>query len=161
MPDLRQEFVKVFGELVEKYEDIYFLVDDVGYSFLEGLEKKLGRRFINCGIMEEVITGIAAGLAKMGKKPYYYSMIPFVLFRNAEQVRNDIVGNNLNVKLIGVKGSERYAFLGKSHNLLHPKEDINFCENIGLDYRIPQSNEEVRKVILETYNSSKACYIRL
>jgi hypothetical protein len=60
-----------------------------------------------------------------------------------------------------VKGSERYRFLGFSHNLSHEKEDINVCENIGLKWYVPNDLEEVKKVIEESYQSNEACYIRL
>ena len=104
---------------------------------------------------------IAVGLAKMGFKPYVYSMINFVLFRPAEMVRNGIVGHEVPVVLLGVKGSSSYKFLGFSHNLLHDKEDFNFCDNIGLKWSNPQSNEEVKQAVLDAYNSGEARYIRL
>lgn len=65
------------------------------------------------------------------------------------------------MKLIGVKGSEKYKFLGFSHNLLHEKEDFDFCDNIGLRHFNPTNNDEVKKIILETYADGKSAYIRL
>ena len=100
-------------------------------------------------------------MALSGFKPYFYSMIPFVLFRPYEMIRNAIVNHNANVKILGVKGSEKYKMLGFSHNLSHEREDIKLCENIGLQWCLPQNNEEVKKVILESYNSNEPIYIRL
>ena len=104
---------------------------------------------------------VAVGLALSGFKVYVYSMIPFVLFRPYEMVRNGIVHHDANVKLLGVKGASSYAFLGFSHNMNNETEDVDACSNLGLDSFVPASNEEVRKVILETYQSDKPCYIRL
>ncbi len=159
--DSRRTFIDTLCELAEKDDKILLIIMDTGFNYIEKFQNKFPNRFFNFGVTEQSSTLIAAAMALDGWKPYIYSMINFVLFRPAEMVRNGIVKHNANVKLIGVKGSEKYAFLGFSHNLLHDKEDINFCENIGLDYKIPQSNEEVRKMIEETYQSEKSFYIRL
>ena len=159
--DSRRTFIDTLCELAEKDDKILLIIMDTGFNYIEKFQNKFPNRFFNFGVTEQSSTLIAAAMALDGWKPYIYSMINFVLFRPAEMVRNGIVKHNANVNLIGVKGSEKYAFLGFSHNLLHDKEDINFCENIGLDYKIPQSNEEVRKMIEETYQSEKSFYIRL
>ena len=159
--DSRRTFIDTLCELAEKDKTIILITCDVGFSYIEKFQQKFPKQFFNFGVTEQSSVMIAVGLALSGFKPYVYSMINFVLFRPAEMVRNGIIKHNANVKLIGVKGSEKYKVLGFSHNMLHDKEDINFCKNIGLDYRIPQSNEEVRKVIEEKYNSPKSFYVRL
>ena len=157
----RRIFIEELTNIAKQDKDIILIVGDVGFSYIESFAKIFPDQFINAGVTEQSFMGMAAGLALSGKKPWVYSMIPFVLFRNAEQVRNDIVCNNANVKLIGVLGGLHYSFLGVSHNLLHPKEDINFCKNIGLDSYIPKDNEEVKKVIKWVYESNKPAYIRI
>ena len=159
--DNRRVFVETMLELMKEDSDIVVVTCDVGFNFLEKIKEKYPNRYFNFGVTEQSTTMICVGLALSGKKPWFYSMINFVLFRPAEMVRNGVVKHNANVKLIGVKGSEKYKFLGFSHNLLHDKEDTNFCDNIGLAWHIPQTNEEVRKVILDTYKSNKAIYVRL
>ena len=99
-------------------------------------------------------------MALSGFKVYLYSMINFVAFRPFEMVRNGIHCHKANVKLIGVKGSEKYKFLGFSHNMIFDDEDFHhlypyiFCDD-------PKTNEEVRNSIEETHKSGKAAYIRL
>ena len=159
--DSRRIFIDTLCELAEKDDKIVLIVNDVGFNYVNGFQQKFPNRYFNFGVTEQSSIMIAVGLALSGFKPYVYSMINFVLFRPAEMVRNGVVKHNANVKIIGVKGSEKYAFLGFSHNLLHDKEDTNFCDNIGLAWHIPQTNEEVRKVILDTYKSNKAIYVRL
>ena len=148
--DSRRTFIDTLCELAEKDDKILLIIMDTGFNYIEKFQDKFPNRLFNFGVTEQSSTLIAAAMALDGWKPYIYSMINFVLFRPAEMVRNGIVKHNANVKIIGVKGSSAYKFLGFSHNLLHDREDFNFCENIGLDYRIPANNEEVRKVILET-----------
>mgnify|MGYP001577449105 FL=1 len=76
-------------------------------------------------------------------------------------VRNGLVCHNAPVTLLGVKGSSSYKFLGFSHNLIHEKEDFDFCDNIGLKWHNPQNNEEVKQAVLEAYHSERPAYIRL
>ena len=159
--DSRRVFIETILELMDKDSDIIIVTCDVGFNYLNKVQEKYPDRYFNFGVTEQSTVMICVGLALSGKKPWFYSMINFVLFRPAEMVRNGVVKHNANVKIIGVKGSEKYKFLGFSHNLLHDKEDTNFCDNIGLKHYTPQSNEEVRKVILETYKSSKPSYVRL
>lgn len=157
--DHRREFVHILNELAEKDDKIIVLIPDVGFNYLDDPNNKF--KVINTGVTEQSTTMIAVGLALEGFKPYIYSMINFVLFRPYEMVRNGIVHHKANVKLLGVKGSESYKFLGFSHNMTTPTEDFDACDNLGLEWRWPQENRAVREVILETYKSEKACYIRL
>lgn len=159
--DHRREFIDTLIELAEKDDKIVLIVPDVGFNYIEEFQKRFPTRYFNFGVTEQSIVMIATGMASMGLKPYVYSMINFVLFRPAEMVRNGIVCHNANVKLLGVKGSSSYKFLGFSHNLLHEKEDFDFCDNIGLSWEWPQDNEEVRQAIISTYQSEKSAYIRL
>jgi len=159
--DTRREFIDALIELAEKDNRIVLIVPDVGFNYIEEFRKRFPDRFFNFGVTEQSTMIIAAGLALSGFKPYVYSMINFVTFRPYEMVRNAVCLHNANVKIIGVKGSTSYRFLGFSHNLIHEEEDINVCKNIGLSYYIPQSLSEVKDAIIESYNNEKAAYIRL
>ena len=159
--DTRREFIDTLIELAEKDSTITLAIPDVGFLYVEEFSKRFPDRYFNNGTTELFTVADAAGMALGGLKPYVYSMINFVLFRPYEAVRNCVVHHNANVKLLGVKGSSGYKFLGFSHNMNSGTEDIDTCKNLGLDSYIPQSNEEVRKTILDTYHSNKAAYIRL
>lgn len=159
--DTRCVFIDTLIKLAEKDPAICLIIPDVGFNYIEKFEKRFPDRFFNFGVTEQSAMIIAAGLALAGLRPYVYSMINFVLFRPAEMVRNAVVKHNANVKIIGVKGSTAYRFLGFSHNLLHKNEDIDFCKNIGIKSYTPQSLQEVRKTILHTYNEKKPTYIKL
>ena len=159
--DTRRIFIEVLIELAEKDDKIVLILCDTGFNYVEEFQKRFPNRYFNFGVTEQSSAIIASAMALSGLKPYFYSMIPFVLFRPYEMIRNAIVKHNANVKILGVKGSEKYKMLGFSHNLSHEKEDTNLCENIGLKWYLPQTNEEVRKVILESYQKNQPCYIRL
>jgi transketolase len=153
----REVFFNTLTKLMEKDSSIVFITGDLGYPFLEPLSKKFPDRVLNIGTMEQTMVGVACGMARAGLKPYVYSTVNFLLFRALEQVRNDVVYQKMNVKLIGISMS---GFLGMSHNLLHKKEDINLCKNIGLKSYTPKL-KEVEKIIIKTYKENKPSYVRL
>ena len=159
--DSRRIFIETLIELAEKDDKIVLILCDTGFNYVEEFQKRFPDRYFNFGVTEQSSAIIASALALSGFKPYFYSMIPFVLFRPYEMIRNAIVKHNANVKILGVKGSEKYKMLGFSHNLSHEKEDTNLCENIGLKWYTPKTNEEVKKAILESYQEKASSYTRL
>lgn len=159
--DSRREFIDTLCELAEKDDKIVLIAIDVGFNYLEQFQKQFPTRYFNFGVTEQSTILIASALALAGFKPCVYSMINFVLFRPAEMVRNGMVCHNAAVTLLGVKGGSSYKFLGFSHNLLHEEEDFNFCANIGLSWKNPIGNEEVRQAVLDSYHNDKPHYIRL
>jgi len=158
--DTRRVFVDTLIELAEKDEAIALIVPDVGFNYLEAFQSKFPTRFYNLGVTEQSCIIIAAAMALSGLKPYVYSMINFVAFRPFEMVRNAVALHKANVKLLGVKGSEKYKFLGFSHNMVVQDEDKMHLEPYVPCY-LPSSPSAVREAILETYQSQQAAYIRL
>ena len=157
--DTRRIFVETLNELSELGNKIVVIIPDVGFNYLDDPNNKF--TVLNTGVTEQSSMVIASALALSGIKVFYYSMINFSLFRPAEMVRNAVVCHNSPVCIIGVKGSEKYKFLGFSHNLLHENEDFDFCKNIGLEYKNPKTFEEVRNSVIDSFNSNKPSYIRL
>lgn len=160
--DTRREFIDVLIELAENDNRIVLIVADVGFNYIEEFQKRFPERFFNLGVTEQSTMTIAAGMALSGLKPYVYSMINFVVFRPYEAVRNAVCLHKANVKIIGVKGSEKYKFLGFSHNLIVEDEEIKVLEHLpNLKSFIAEKSEEVRSIILQTYKMNNPCYIRL
>jgi len=157
--DSRRVFVETLKELARTDKNIVCIIPDVGFNYLS--DPDLPFKVINLGVTEQSAMVIASALALSGFKVFYYTMINFTLFRPYEMVRNMLVCHNAPVTLLGVKGSSSYKFLGFSHNLLHDTEDFDACENIGLKWYNPKTNEEVKTAVLESFNSDKPSYIRL
>ncbi len=159
--DTRREFIDTLIELAEKDDKIVLVVPDVGFNYIEEFRKRFPERFFNFGVTEQSTMIIAAGLALSGFKPYVYSMINFVTMRPYEMLRNAICYHNANVKLLGVKGSEKYKFLGFSHNI-NQDEDIKILSHLpNLKIFLPKTPKEVEEVILKTYKLKNPCYVRL
>lgn len=158
----RGVFLETLEELVKKDKKIILIVGDVGFSYMQEFEKKYPKQYINAGVTEQSFIGIAAGLAQSGWKPYVYSMVPFVMMRNYEQLRNDICYANNNVKIIGVVGSLHYRFAGHSHNLLGKENEEDLLKNLpNIKRYYPKNSKEVREVVLVTYKNNAPVYIRL
>lgn len=146
--DLRKAFFKEMADIARWEPHTILLVGDLGYSFMEEYEKKFPDNFMNCGIAEQNMIGVAAGMARGGLKPYVYSNSIFILMRAYEQVRDDIAYANLDVKLIGTGAAD---FLGFTHNLSghESMEDlIKGLPNINQHY--PQNEYELQDYLRTT-----------
>ncbi len=160
--DTRRVFIDTLCELAEEDKRIVLIIPDVGFNYVEKFAKMFPERFFNLGVTEQSTMIIASALALSGLKPYIYSMINFVVFRPYEMLRNAVCLHNADVKIIGVKGSEKYKFLGFSHNMIVEDEDIKVLAHLpNIKTYTVKDPEKVRDVILETYKSNTACYIRL
>jgi len=161
MKKLRTIFVEELIKLAEKDKNIWLLNDDTGFNLFEDFEKKFPDQYINCGITEQTIMGIAAGLAQSGKKPYVYGIIPFAIMRCYEQLRDDVCYHNANVKIIAVGGYQYYKFLGFTHNI-EKDEDIKILKHLpNIKIHTPKTFKEVKKVIREEYKRKGPAYVRL
>ncbi|MBC7074443.1 hypothetical protein H5T58_03645, partial [Candidatus Parcubacteria bacterium] len=147
MRKLREIFVKELIKLAEKDKNIILLNDDTGFNLFEEFAKKFPKQYFNCGITEQTYMGIAAGLAKMGKKVYVYGIIPFAIMRCYEQLRNDVCYHNANVVILGVGGYQYYRFLGFTHNI-EKDEDIKILKHLpNIKIFLPQNTKEVKKAV--------------
>jgi len=156
---IRKEFFKILYELAKKDKDIIFLTGDLGYSFFEYFQNKFPKQFINCGVIEQSMVGIAAGLALSGKKPYCYSTAPFLLYRALEQIRSDVCYQNLNVKFVGVSIS---GFVGFSHNLGGKENVEDLLKNLpNIKRYYPKAEKELKSALLKMYKSKNPAYISL
>lgn len=159
--DLRNIFIEILIALAEKDETIVLLVPDVGFNFLEQFQKRFPDRFFNTGVTEQSTMIIAAGLALSGMKPYVYSMINFVVFRPYEMVRNAVGYHNANVKIFGVSGSEKYKFLGFSHNI-RLDEDIHVVAKIpNIKTYCPETKAQLQAWMVYEYNRVGPAYTRI
>lgn len=128
MKQPREIFIEEITALAEKDSRVMLIVGDVGYSFVEKFQERFPDQFLNTGVAEQNMMGVAAGLSLAGWKPYVYSMRNFIVFRPYEQVRNDIAYSKANVKLCGVTGGASYVHLGLTHNTYY--EDIPMMESL-------------------------------
>jgi transketolase len=158
---LRKSFILTLADLVESDPRIILIIGDVGFSFLEPFKEKYPNQFLNAGIAEQNMMGMAAGMAREGWKPYVYTMSNFILIRPLEQLRNDICFPGENVKLFGVKGSASYKFLGMSHNLF-PGEELALLSSLpNITTHFPEDEDNVERIMREEYLRKGPSYMRI
>lgn len=113
---MRTAFIEELTRLAELNEKIFLVVGDLGFSVVEKFASRFPDRFLNAGIAEQNMTGLAAGLASEGYHVFTYSIANFPTFRCAEQIRNDVAYHGLPVTIASVGGGLAYGSLGYSHH---------------------------------------------
>ena len=156
---MRNTFIDNLTEFAKTNKNIFLLVGDVGYSVVEKFEKNFPDRFLNVGVAEQNMTGIAAGLASEGYHVFTYSIANFPTFRCAEQIRNDIDYHNLPVTVVSVGGGVAYGNLGYSHHAIQDYGLIRMMSNFTI--ASPGDNNEVKNILLYLINNPQPSYLRL
>ncbi len=156
----RQVICDSLIELGAKDKDIVVLASDSrGSASMTNFVKRLPLQFVEVGIAEQNIVGIAAGLAASGKKPYVTSPACFLSMRSIEQVKLDVAYSKTNVKLVGISGGLSYGALGMSH---HSLQDIAVMRAIPeISIILPADRHETKKMIEALVKSNEPAYIRI
>src|ERR1039457_1496585 len=97
------------------------ITGDLGFGVFGPFAKRFPRQYLNAGVAEQNMTGVAAGMALEGRIVFTYSIGNFPTLRCLEQIRNDVCYHNANVKVVAVGGGFSYGPLGISH---HATEDL-------------------------------------
>lgn len=118
---MRSAFVRSLMALAEEDKRVCLVTGDLGFGVVEPFAAKFPSQFVNAGVAEQNMTGIAAGMALCGKVVFTYSIANFPTLRCLEQIRNDACYHNADVKIVSVGGGLAYGALGASH---HATEDI-------------------------------------
>jgi transketolase len=156
---MRTAFIETLCGLAEQDERIWLLTGDLGYSVLERFASRFPRRYVNIGVAEQNMTGLAAGLALCEKVVFTYSIGNFPTLRCLEQIRNDVCYHNLNVKIVAVGGGFAYGTQGMTH---HATEDLAIMRALpNITVVAPGDPVETRLATRAIVNSPGPCYLRL
>ncbi len=156
---MRNAVIDAIHEEMKINKNIYFITGDLGYTVLEKIEADFPDRFINAGIAEQNIIGMASGLALSGKKVFVYSIIPFITMRCLEQIRNDICFHNLDVTILGSGAGLSYGILSNSHFAL---EDIAVLRSLpNINIFSPADEVEALLVIRNLLRKKTPAYFRI
>ena len=138
---------------------IWLLCGDLGYSVLERFASQFPERFVNMGVAEQNMTGVAAGLALSGKTVVTYSIANFPVMRCLEQIRNDVCYHAANVKIVAVGGGMAYGTAGYTH---HGIEDLAVMRALpGMTVIAPGDPVETRLATQAVIQTPGPCYLRL
>lgn len=156
---MRKLFANLLYKEMSKNEDIVLLTGDLGYGLWDKVKIDFPSRFFDVGSSEQLMLGMATGMAMEGKVPFVYSITPFLLYRPFEFIRNYLEHEGKNVKLVGGGRGRDYGYLGFSHWAEEDKEIISVFNNIKSYW--PESEEEVEMYLLTVLNHYGPNYINL
>ncbi len=156
---MRNAFIEELVNLARQNPQIALIVGDLGYSVVEPFVDEFPERFINAGIAEQNMTGLAAGMASEGYHVFTYSIANFPTFRCAEQIRNDVAYHKHAVTVVSVGGGLAYGALGYSH---HAVQDYALMRTLpSLLIAAPGDPLEVRACMRYLVNNPGPSYLRL
>jgi len=156
---MRTEFFKLLKEEMHKDESVFFIVADMGLGLVEPIQRDFPERFLNIGISEQNMIGVAAGLCSVGFHPFCYTISNFITERCFEQIRNDICLHKYPVTIIGTSTGFDNGLLGPTHQVI---DDIG-CMKILPELSIysPTSLTSTRMVFTEIMKSRRPAYVRI
>ena len=156
---MRQAFINTLIELAETDKDIWLLTADMGFGLVEPFAEKFPKRYINVGVAEQNMIGIATGLALEGKKVFCYSIGNFPTMRCLEQIRNDVCYHNLPVCIVSGGAGLWYGSLGMTH---HAVEDIAVMRCLpNMAVVSPADAKETGEAIRDIVSRHSPCYLRM
>jgi transketolase len=156
---VRTAFIETLCELAAADPRVCLVTGDLGYSVLERFQERFPDRYVNVGVAEQNMTGIAAGLALAGRIPFTYSIANFPTLRCLEQIRNDVCHHQLPVRIVAVGGGFAYGPAGYTH---HGVEDLAVMRSlIGMTVLAPGDPHETRLATRALLTHLGPAYLRL
>lgn len=156
---MRGAFAKTLSELADRDRRVMLLTGDLGYMALEPFAEWHPDRFINVGVAEQNMVGIATGLAEAGFVPFVYSIVTFATLRPYEFIRNGPVLHRLPVRIVGIGGGFEYGHAGPTH---HGTEDVGVMRTLpGITVLAPADHRQTRTAIEATWDIPGPIYYRL
>ena len=156
---MRSAYLETLYDVAKHDKNVYAVISDNGAIVYDKYRADLPGQYINAGISEANMVGMAAGMARRGKIPFAYTIGSFLAYRAYEFIMNDVCLQNQNVKLVGIGAGCSYSLLGSSHHSIFDIAALRPLPNLTIFS--PASPLEVRKVVKAAYEMKGAVYIRL
>lgn len=156
---MRHAFIKELAAQAKTNTSVFLLVGDVGYSVVEPFADQFPDRFLNVGVAEQNMIGLAAGLASEGYHVFTYTIGNFATLRCLEQIRNDVCAHRFAVTVVCVGAGYAYGNLGYSH---HAVQDIAVLRCMpGLTIWNPADASETAQCVRWLVDNPRPSYLRI
>ncbi|MBM3515859.1 MAG: transketolase [Alphaproteobacteria bacterium] len=156
---MRNAFASEITAMAAEDPRVVLLSGDIGNRLFDDLRGRFPDRFINCGVAEANMMGVAAGLAMSGLRPVVYTITPFTTTRCLEQIRVDVAYHEAPVVIVGTGAGLAYADLGPTH---HSLEDFAIFRAIpNLQVVAPWDSPSLRSLLRDAVQSGKPTYMRI
>jgi transketolase len=156
---VRNAFLEGLVALAERDERVMLLTGDLGFAVLEPFAQRFPDRFVNCGVAEQNMTGVATGLAEAGMIPFTYSIATFATLRPYEFIRNGPALHSLPVRIIGVGGGFDYGHNGITHFALEDYAVMRTQPAMGVI--APADGQQARAALEATAEEPGPMYFRI
>ena len=156
---MRSIFIEELVKAAKKNKKIFLIVGDLGFNVVEKFSDQFPDRFLNVGVAEQNMMGLASGIASEGMHVFVYSIANFPTFRCAEQIRNDLDCHNLPVTIVAVGGGVSYGNLGYSHHAVQDYALMRIMPNILISS--PGDALETKASVKYLTDNPQPSYIRL
>lgn len=156
---MRDSFSNSLVDATIRDPRVYLLTGDHGYALFDALRKTSADKYINAGVAEQNMVGVAAGMAKMGLIPVVYGLAAFIPMRVLEQIKLDICFENLPVILIGDGAGVVYSKLGVSHQCSEDVSALRALPNIRI--LSPCDKYEMKLCMEDAVKHAGPTYIRV
>jgi len=156
---MRQAFINTLIQLAEQDKDVWLLTADMGFGLVEQFATKFPKRYINVGVAEQNMIGVATGLALEDKKVFCYSIGNFPTMRCLEQIRNDVCYHNLPVCIVSGGAGLWYGNLGMTHWAVEDMAVMRALPNMAVVS--PYSATKMVDTVKGIYEKEKPCYLRM
>ena len=156
---MRDAFVAELTRLARRDPRLTLVVGDLGYGVIDDFANEMPEQFVNAGVAEQNMIGIAAGLAASGRRVFVYSIANFATLRCLEQIRNDLCYHQQDVSIVSVGAGVAYGTHGYTH---HAVEDISALRSLpGLRILSPADPTEAAAAAAYCSMSRGPNYVRL
>ena len=156
---MRDAFVKALEELAESDESIFFITADLGFGVFDNYAERFPNQYLNIGVAEQNMVGVATGLGLDCRKVFTYSIANFATLRCLELIRNDAAYHEINLTIVASGGGFTYGGLGMSH---HATEDIGIMRSLpGIQVVAPSTAWETYQATKSLTQSEGVGYLRI
>jgi transketolase len=156
---MRDAFIDELTAIAEANDRVVLMVGDLGFGVVDEFAKRFPKQFVNAGIAEQNMVGLAAGMASAGRKVFVYSIANFPTMRCLEQIRNDVCYHNLDVKIVSVGAGVAYGSHGYTHQAI---EDLAVMRTLPhMRVVSPADPLEARLAAIDAAQRYGPAYIRL
>ncbi len=156
---MRTKFFELLIKEMEKDESLFLVVADMGLGLVELVQKTFPDRFINVGIAEQNMIGVAAGLSNVGFRPFCYTISNFLVQRCFEQIRNDVCLHQYPITLVGNSTGFDNGLLGPTHQSI---DDIGCIKDLpNLNIYSPSSIRSISLVFEDVIENKQPAYVRI
>jgi len=156
---MRERFEQVTSELLDSNPRLAVVTADIGASAFEPARRRYPERVINLGIREQLLIGVASGLALTGMRPVAHTFAPFLVERPFEQIKLDIVHQGVGAVLVSAGGSFDYPYYGRTH--MAPG-DVSLLDTLpGWTVHVPGHPDEAEVLLRDAIAATGPVYVRL